>query len=384
MTVGKFKLSNLPLCGLATGIGSMPFTDPAEALAIIHRYLPAIPHWPQLPRRGLAESFVFQFLQVLVDMEILKVDGDRPYFDTAHPAWPDRLTEFYTTAFAAEDGEPDALRRFACPEYAAPGFYAFLDHLKHTDLSGIRYLKGHLAGPLTAGFQLKDDQGRLAYYQPELRDLIVRTLALHARWQAATLCALGRPAILFVDEPFMNACGSAYQITLTRDMVIEDLAVISGAVHHENAAVGVHSCNAADWSLLFESDLEIIDLDAYRFGSSLLPYAAELEQFLSRGGIMAWGLVPTLELTLEVNAESCLKRLKALWSDLSRCGVDAERLHTQSIITPACGTGLLSPELAERVYQLTSEVSAGVRGMIQDSGFDLLQCSLDNSAHPSA
>jgi hypothetical protein len=132
LAVGALDLSKHSLCGLATGIGSMPFAAPAEALAIIGRYLPAIPHWPQLPRRGTAESFVFQFLHALVDLEILTVAGDRPYFDTAHLAWPDRLTEFYTTVFAAEDGEPDALRRFASPEYAAPGFYAFLDHLKNT------------------------------------------------------------------------------------------------------------------------------------------------------------------------------------------------------------------------------------------------------------
>lgn len=373
--MGELELLKPSVCGLATGIGSLPFTDPAEALAMIRRYLPAIPHWPQLPRRGIAESFVFQFLQALVDLEILKVAGDRPYFDTAHPAWPDRLTEFYTIAFAAEDGEPDALRRFASSEYAAPGFYAFLDHIGSTGLSGIRYLKGQLAGPLTAGFQLKDDEGRLAYYQPELRDLIVRTLALHARWQAATLSALGRPAILFVDEPFMNACGSSYHITLTRGMVIEDLAAISSAVHHENAAVGVHSCNAADWSLLFEWDLEIIDLDAYQFGDSLLPYAAQMEQFLARGGVMAWGLVPTLGLTFDEDADSFLKRLESLWSELSRYGVDAERLHTRSIFTPACGTGLLSPELAERVYQLTAEVSTRTRSTIKDRGIHPFQCS---------
>jgi hypothetical protein len=40
---------------LATGIGSLPLTDPDEAVALALRYLPEAPLWPQLPRRGFRE-----------------------------------------------------------------------------------------------------------------------------------------------------------------------------------------------------------------------------------------------------------------------------------------------------------------------------------------
>lgn len=151
----------------------------------------------------------------------------------------------------------------AYPSISAPGFYAFLDNIKRTDFHEVKYVKGHMVGPLTASFQLQDKQGRVAYYQDELRDLIVKTLSMHARWQAATLAGLGRPVILFVDDPCIGACGSCYHVTLTREMILEDLNPIFSEAHKENAITGVHSCNAADWSLLFESDLEILSLDAY-------------------------------------------------------------------------------------------------------------------------
>ncbi|MFZ0727843.1 MAG: hypothetical protein WAM61_18825 [Desulfobacterales bacterium] len=44
--------------GVATAIGSLPFTDPAEALALITSALPEAPHRPQLPRRSRRKHFL--------------------------------------------------------------------------------------------------------------------------------------------------------------------------------------------------------------------------------------------------------------------------------------------------------------------------------------
>jgi hypothetical protein len=52
------KLLRFNPSGLATGIGSLPFIDPDQAIKLIRRYFPAIHHWPQMPRRGMEEHFV--------------------------------------------------------------------------------------------------------------------------------------------------------------------------------------------------------------------------------------------------------------------------------------------------------------------------------------
>lgn len=343
--------------GLATGIGSMPFMDAGPAIELIKKNLPEIPHWPQLPRRGGDEGFVHQFLDPLVRLGLLEKRGDKVVFPVDNPAWPDRLTGFYSTYLAAEEGDPDALRVFAFPPASASGFYAFLEDLRQRGTGAARYLKGHLAGPLTIGFQLKDERGRLAYYEDQLRDLLVKTLAMHARWQAAELGQFGLPVIIFVDEPGIRVYGSSSYITVTREMITGDLNVIFEAIHSAGGLAGVHSCDAIDWSVLFESNLEIVNLDAYQFGDSLIPYARELKDYLERGGVMAWGIVPTLDKAFAEDAGSLLARLEQLWSELARRGVDRETLLRQSMITPACGTGLLEPELAERIYRLTREVS---------------------------
>ncbi|OAT81818.1 hypothetical protein [Desulfotomaculum copahuensis] len=347
--------------GLATGIGSLPYLEPGQALPLIFSHLPQIPHWPQLPRRGGREGFVFQFLNPLLAAGLLSIEDGRAFFDDSHPAWPERLTDFYTTYLAAEAGDEKALQAFAFPREAAAGFYAFLDYIRSHGTGEAHYFKGHLAGPLTIAFQLKNRAGRLAYYEEQLRELVVKTLAMHALWQAKTLAGAGRPAIIFVDEPAVSVYGQSNYITVTRQMIRDDLNAVFEAVRRAGALTGVHSCAAVDWSLLTGCDLDIINLDAYNFGASLFPYARELNAFLQQGGVLAWGVVPTAEEAYCEDANSLLKRLSGYWDGLCRRGVDRGLLQRQAIITPACGTGLLPGELAGRIYALNREVAHKVQ-----------------------
>jgi len=49
-----------PRC-LPTAVGSMPHTDPQAACDVILQHMPAIPTWPQLPRRSFRENMYVQF-----------------------------------------------------------------------------------------------------------------------------------------------------------------------------------------------------------------------------------------------------------------------------------------------------------------------------------
>jgi len=46
---------------LPTMIGSMPQTNPDDACSVVLRHLPAVPAWPQLPRRTPKENMYAQF-----------------------------------------------------------------------------------------------------------------------------------------------------------------------------------------------------------------------------------------------------------------------------------------------------------------------------------
>ncbi len=346
--------------GLATGIGSLPFTDAHESVRFVRKHLPQMPHWPQMPRLGRQEHFISQCLKPLVDTGLIVEKNEKYFFDTSRADWPDLLTGFYTISLAAEAGDPDALDHFVPPMEGARGFHALLEDLQASGSHGIKYIKGQIAGPLTAGFQLKDEKGRYAYYQDVLRDVIVRTLAQVAQCQAAQLSQFGAPAVIFVDEPGVAAYGSAHYLPLSREMITGDLNVISRAIHSENALAGVHACEGVDWSLLFESDLDIVSLDAYRYGNSLFYYPLQIKAFLEKGGVLAWGIVPTLDDPFSEDVDSLFTKLERLIARLVGCGVTREKILSQSMITPACGTGLLPEKQAKRIYELTAGLSEKV------------------------
>lgn len=347
--------------GLATGIGSMPFLNPADALPMIKEYLPEIPHWPQLPQRGRQEHLVYQFLKPLVKYGLLLEDSDKIFFDTTRDDWDTRLTEFYSIYLAAEEGDPAALNEFALPVEAAAGFYAFLEEMAK-GTGPARMLKGQVVGPVSAAFQLKDERGRFAYYDEQLRDLVVKSIAASAAWQGQELGRFGLPVMIFIDDPALGIYGPSKYITVSRGMLLEDFSIIAQAIHGAGAMAGAHSCDAIDWSLLFESELQVVSFDAYNYFSSLIPFVESLKDFLDRGGSLAWGLVPTLNnRVLDEDENSLLGILNGQWSELAGRGIHRDTLVKRCLITPACGTGLLDLPEAEKIYQLTCRISQRIR-----------------------
>lgn len=134
------------------------------------------------------------------------------------------------------------------------------------------------------------------------------------------------------------------------------------AIQSENALAGIHCCEAVDWSLVLETRAQILSLDTYRFGASLMPYADHLRRFVERGGAIAWGIVPTLDDPFGESAESLLQRLEALWKDLFPNSKLRNKMRRQSMLTPACGTGLLTAAQARHIYRLTAELSRKIHG----------------------
>ncbi len=339
---------------MVTGIGSLPFPQPGPALDLIWRHMGGAPHWPQLPMRGHVEHFVYQYLTPLVRLGLLvESPGGQAYMDTASLAWTENMTRFYEAFLAAEAGDPQALEEFATPPEAAAGFYAFLADLTAKGVRGAKFLKGQISGPLSVGLNIRDPAGKPAYYDPQLRDLLVKTLAMQARWQVTKLAGFGLPVLFFVDEPVVGACGASTYITLKREDLVADLAAIAGGARQAGAITGGHSCAGIDWTVFMESGLAIISFDAWGYFSSLFPYVKELASFLVQGGILAWGLVPTDgHRVMMESVDSLHTRWREQAQTLAGKGISMDLLCRRTIITPACGAGTLTVEAAERIYYL--------------------------------
>jgi hypothetical protein len=74
-------------------------------------------------------------------------------------------------------------------------------------------------------------------------------------------------------------------------------------------------------------------------------------------------MVPTLQADELENAtaESLLNRWQQKAEQVEKLGIDSDQLISQSLITPSCGAGSLSTELAIKALRLTQEVSEKIR-----------------------
>ena len=341
--------------GLATGIGSLPQGQSKPALDVIFQAVPEIPHWPQLPTAGEEEGFIRQYLTPLFDRNlVVEAQGRSPYFATDADDWLQRLTAFYEEVL--DESDPNAVDHFGFPQSAAAGFYAFIKHLREVGTGTALYLKGQLSGPVTMGFQVTDQKLQPAFYIDELRDVIVRSLVFQVRWQARMLAAFGLPIILFIDDPGIYAYGQSTFVGLSKEAIQESLRPLIEAAHEEGALVGFHACAGVDWSLLFELPFDLVNIDVYHYFTSLALYASEYNAYLSRGGALAWGLVPTSDEVETETAPGLLARLEEYFVSLESKGVASKRMRSQLLFTPSCGTGTLSAAQAERVYTLLQEI----------------------------
>ena len=299
--------------GSATGIGSMPGADVAEAQRIVLGELPGLPHLVELPDRGPGADLLGRAAGFLVDLPVQLYAGrwqvaPRPGRDLRRTA--DLL-----------ERDLDQLTEQA-DRYAGP-------------------VKVQSAGPwtLAAGIDLPIG-GRLLRDPGAVRDLTDSLAEGLRRHVAEIRKRVPRAEVLLqLDEPSLPAviAGriptesglSAYRAVDGPDAATALRTVVQAA----GVPVVVHSC-AADVPVpvIRDAGAAALSLDLSLLGTNLDPLGEALDAGL---GLFA-GAVPTRPPATggKPSGKQTAERVRALWQ---RLGFPATRLPAQVVVTPACG-----------------------------------------------
>ncbi len=350
-----FKPNCLPLL-----IGSLPLSDHQEAIRLIFDSTPEIPIWAQLPIHK-EEGMLLQFLPGFPGMTD---NGEKVFIDTNGADFDNELLAFYEEYMAVTENQAELdSSRFALTEKNAKGFFTFLDRLEEAG-SSIRAVKGQITGPITFATAIKDQNERAIFYSDQLRDITVKLLALKARWQIRKMARRCGTAIIFFDEPGLAGFGSSSFITISADEIRACLNEVSAAVHAEEGLVGVHVCANTEWPIVLGADIDIVSCDTYSYFDKLLLYPDHLLDFFNRDGILASGIVPTIpEFIDRETADSLTARWLEQADRLQSIGIGKKSIFAQTLITPSCGTGSIGRNHAQKVLDLTGEVSRRIRAL---------------------
>jgi len=107
--------------------------------------------------------------------------------------------------------------------------------------------------------------------------------------------------------------------------------------------------------------VDVVNFDAYEYFQGLSLYPAEVNAFLARGGILSWGIVPASRGVDGLDARDLLEKLDSRIQQLEAKGIDDGRLRRQALLTPSCGLGTETFEMAERRVDALVELSSLLR-----------------------
>ncbi|MDN5294197.1 MAG: hypothetical protein PWQ91_792 [Eubacteriales bacterium] len=330
---------------LTTAMGILPHTDIDRAINLALSL--DIPFWPQLPKVSFYEDM---YVQVTENFPGISVDEkeQKIYFNTE---------KFYEElAIYAENIENKSY-------FALTGKYSVVYHrfLERPELKNYQLIRGQSIGPVSFGLKIFDENRRPLIYNDEVKSVIFDIIARKINVQYRELAAINPNAFVWVDEPglsFIFGSFTGYPSSRAAADYREFLANLEDPK-------GVHLCGNPDWSfLLREIEINILSLDIYSNGHIFVKYVDDIKNFLDRGGIIAWGITPTLteELTGE-NVRSLAEKLEDYWSFLAKAGIDLEKMLRQSWLAPSrcCLVNADGEKSVELSFAYLRELSAFLR-----------------------
>ncbi|GAA1530224.1 methionine synthase [Actinomadura kijaniata] len=318
--------------GAATGVGSHPGTDPAEALRIVLGELPELPHLPELPDRGPGADMIGRGAGLLVELPVhLEPSGwrlsDRPGRDTRRA----------------------------------------LDHLAR-DLDALEELAGghdgpfkiQVAGPwtLAAGIELRGGD-RVLRDPGAVRDLAASLAEGVAAHVAEVRRRIPRASLLLqIDEPALPAVlagripsASGFSRLRAVEAPIAEEALRQVIEKAGDAFPVVHCC-APDvpYRLLRGAGAKAISVDL-----RMVPERADdaVGETVDAGVGLFLGVVPGTDTALPALRRTG-EPVRELWR---RLGFPPARLARQVVLTPACGLAGASPRYVRAALKRCHETA---------------------------
>jgi methionine synthase II (cobalamin-independent) len=304
--------------GPASGVGSLPGTDPAEALRLVLGELPDLPHVPELPNRGPGADLIGRTAALLVDLAVdLTPAGWRL---VPRPGMDQRRAR----EFLARD--LDALSDIAA-DYSGP-------------------FKVQAAGPWTLAAGLERTRGDRAVVDAGARRDLAQSLAEGLAAHVADVAARipGADVLVQLDEPSVPAVLQGGLPTVTGFGKLA--AVEAGVVERELAdlvarlpvPVVVHCCAPRAPLELFRS----AGAAAVSFDLGLVQDLDAVGTAVEAGTHLFPGVVPGTDTTLAA-PKATASRVQAWWREL---GFPVDDLPAAVTLTPSCGLAGASPSYA--------------------------------------
>jgi hypothetical protein len=299
-----------------TAMGIMPHRDVEKAMELALSL--DIPFWPQLPKVSLYEDMYVQASQNFPGIAI-DFDKERLSFNT------DRFEQELDQYFAKIDNP----KNFALTAEYSVVFYKFL----FRQLQGYKAIRGQVTGPVSFGFKVLDENLKPIIYNDAARTILFDFMQKKANIQYQELRKRNPNAFVWLDEPglgYVFSGLSGYNDQQAKDDYHNFVEGLEGPK-------GLHLCAEVNLPYLLELGVEILSFDAYQIGFMPREYAGNVAEFIRKGGIISWGIIPTESTALARHTPETLAAiLSDYWEVVSEnTGLSLNQIARQALVAPA-------------------------------------------------
>jgi hypothetical protein len=313
----KFMIAFEARCG-TTAMGIMPHINVEQALELALSL--DIPFWPQLPKVSLYEDMYVQASQNFPGIAI-DFDKGRLSFDTAR--FEQELDEYFV--------KMDVPETFALTAEYSTVFHRFLSKTK--ELQGYKAIRGQVIGPVSFGFKVLDENLKPVIYNDEARTILFDFIQKKANVQYRQLKERNPNAFVWLDEPGLGYVFSGLSGYNDQQAKEDYHSFVEGL----EGPKGVHLCAEVNLPYLLELGVEILSFDAYQIGFMPKEYASSVAEFIKRGGVISWGIVPTDSTVLATQTPETLAAiLSDYWEVVSEStSLSLNQIAMQALVAPA-------------------------------------------------
>lgn len=323
----------------------LPLTDPSAAWGLVLKHLPHTPAWASLPRRSFLERPENQFSEGFPGVVF---ESERIYISETWDQDP-ALDRLYI-AYLENDVDYGSISR----HYAA-ALALLLEGNAPLPESAV-CLKGHVVGPLSWGLRVSDHEGSPVLYNEVMLDAAAKHLRLKVAWQESALRALNATTLLLLEEPLLTPAGlESLPFEKGRALaLVED--VVGGATGYR----GFHCGYPFDESILSTS-ANVLHIDVADVTEGDRSGLAGLGEYITRNGLIVWGIVPADERVGSRRAAELADALQSWLEGVAVGDVELGDVAAASMVSSAAGLDALEAEAVEDALHLIAEVSRIMR-----------------------
>lgn len=334
-------------------LGTLPYDNIKHTTAMMAKLFRDIPFIAMLPNLSRSENITRRFFEHLPG---ISYSDDGQFIMEAR-------TQEYAKGMAALDAayknpDSDEVEKFGYDAEFMEKFFQMIKKFKsHTAVI-------NLPGPFTVSQILTPIAEEQVLADKSYKKMFTQAVCVKALKIIRQIYKTNpnTTPVVILEEPALGQLSLIKHENeiINNDFVVELLYKVISKIKTYGAVAGVQCLDKCDWSIPIKAGADLISFDAYRNPNNLSIIKKPLTDFLNKGGMINWGIVPvTSDIVVQgIKADYIYKRLMLAMDSVINSGVPSELIYNSAIISVNGDMDKLSVLFAEKALMMLSQLTS--------------------------